>query len=187
MKPIFLIGYMGSGKTTLARALCARTGLEFIDLDYYIENRFRQSVREMFATVGESEFRRRESAMLREVGEFDNVVVACGGGTPCFSGNIDYMNSRGTTVLLRASEWRLHERLAKGRRKRPLIAALDDDALAAMIGRGLAEREPFYSRAAIEFPSDELDDAAQIARSVGRFISMLGLDEAAGTHNQPTQ
>ncbi len=83
MKPIFLIGYMGCGKSTLGRALANATGLEFIDLDHYIDQRFHATIAEIFAARGEDGFRRVEQAMLREVCEFSDVVIACGCGTPC--------------------------------------------------------------------------------------------------------
>lgn len=82
MKTIFLIGFMGCGKSTLGRALGRATSMEFIDLDHYIETRYHKNVREIFATEGEERFRDMERRMLREVGEFENVIIACGGGTP---------------------------------------------------------------------------------------------------------
>lgn len=173
MRPIFLIGFMGSGKTTLAKAVARATSLEFIDLDSYIENRFRKNIRDIFAREGEARFRDMEARMLREVGEFENVVVACGGGTPCFAGNIDYMNSRGLTVELRASENRLHERLMKGRRKRPLIAGKNAEEVMAIIRKGLSDREPFYSRAAASFDAERLDDARQIEESTALFLKLM--------------
>lgn len=99
MKRIFLVGYMGSGKTTLGKAYARINNLEFIDLDWYIEERMHKTISELFAEKGEAGFRELERKMLHEVGEFENVMVACGGGTPCFYDNIDYMNSVGDTVF----------------------------------------------------------------------------------------
>ena len=96
MKPIFIIGFMGSGKSTLGRALAQATGLTFIDLDTYIEQRFHANVRDIFAQRGEDGFRRLERMMLHEVSEFEDVIVACGGGTPCFFNNMEHINSHGT-------------------------------------------------------------------------------------------
>ncbi len=121
MNPIFIIGMPASGKTTFGRALARRLGREFIDLDFCITQRFRASVAEIFARDGEEAFRRREAAMLREVGEMEDVVVACGGGTPCFSSNMEYMNGRGLTVCLTATPERLRERMLLGGDKRPLV------------------------------------------------------------------
>lgn len=161
---------MGSGKSTLARALARPLGCEFIDLDHYIENRYRRNVRDIFATDGEERFRDLEARMLREVGEFESVVIACGGGTPCFAGNIEYMNSRGLTVFLDASPEVLHRRLMLGRHKRPLIAGKNSAEVAEVIASGLERRMPFYSRAQATFGADRLDDAPQIAESVKSFI-----------------
>ena len=99
-QPIFLIGYMAAGKTSLGRFASKRLGREFIDLDKYIEARYRQSVSDLFATRGEEAFRIIERNMLHEVGEFDNVLIATGGGTPCFFDNMAYMNERGVAVFL---------------------------------------------------------------------------------------
>ena len=84
MKRIFLTGYMGSGKSTLGLRLAQKAGLSFIDLDHYIETRFRKTINEIFAEKGEKEFRIIERNMLREVGEFEDVIIATGGGAPCF-------------------------------------------------------------------------------------------------------
>lgn len=99
MKRIFLMGYMGSGKTTLGRAFARAEGLEFIDLDWYIEERLHKSISELFAERGEEGFRNLERKMLHEAGEFEDVVIACGGGTPCFFDNMEYMNRQGTTIF----------------------------------------------------------------------------------------
>ena len=97
------MGFMGAGKTTLGKALAAHLGVSFIDLDQYIESRFMKSVSQIFATRGEQGFREIESRLLREVGEFDNVIVSCGGSTPLIGDNMDYMLSQGQTVYLKGS------------------------------------------------------------------------------------
>ena len=129
MKPIFLIGYMGSGKTTLGKALSNRLGIQFIDLDIYIEGRFMQTVRQLFIERGEEGFRKIERNMLHEIAEIDNVIIACGGGTPCYSDNMEYMNRKGQTIFLQTSLQRLYTRLARNREKRPLIMHLNDHEL----------------------------------------------------------
>ena len=175
MKPIFLIGYMGSGKSTLGHALSKATGLTFIDLDTYIENRYRKTIRDIFAERGEEGFRKLEKAMLEEVSSFEDVIVACGGGTPCFFNNMEVMNSCGTTVLLDATIESLHRRLCHGKAKRPLIAGMTDDELRGYIAEALAKRMPHYALAQHTFPSDHLEDIRQIRHSVERFIEQLGL------------
>lgn len=170
-RPIFLIGYMGCGKTTLGRALAKAVGREFIDLDFYITQRFHASVSKIFAERGEAEFRRIETDMLREVGEFTNVIVACGGGTPCFNDNITYMNAKGTTIWLEASRERLLERLLRNRSKRPLLASKPDSEIAATIDAGLKARECFYSQAQHRFNGDLLENKLQIEGTIADFLT----------------
>ncbi|MDE6074645.1 MAG: shikimate kinase, partial [Muribaculaceae bacterium] len=88
MKPVFLIGFMGSGKTTLCNALTARTGLRSVDLDDFIENEAGMSIKEFFARYGEAEFRRLESESLARAAASGYDIIACGGGTPCFNNNM---------------------------------------------------------------------------------------------------
>ena len=95
MRRIILIGYMGSGKTTIGKALSKKTGMMFYDLDWYIENRMRKTVAQIFAERGEEGFRQIEHNLLHEVAEFENVIISCGGGTPCFFDNIDYLKGQG--------------------------------------------------------------------------------------------
>lgn len=168
--PIFLVGYMACGKTTFGRALARRLGWTFIDLDFYIEQRFRMSISDIFAARGQDAFRRIEAAMLREVGEMQSVIVACGGGTPCFGDNMDYMNAQGTTVWLEASEERLALRLSRNRARRPLVAQKSDAEILDFIRAHLPGRIPFYSRAHLRFGADLLEDARQIQASVDSFI-----------------
>ena len=173
MRPIFLIGYMGSGKTTLGRALGRRLGLQFIDLDLYIESRYMRTISQLFAERGEDKFRSIEREMLHEVAEMEDIVVACGGGTPCYYDNIDYMNRCGTTVFLSASEDRLFARLSINRNKRPLIKDLDDQSLRIFIRENLALRMPHYSKASHSFCGDRLEDVMQISTSVEKFIEEI--------------
>lgn len=175
MKPIFLIGYMGCGKSTLGRNVARMTGLQFVDLDNFIETRFHSSVREIFASRGEQGFRELERMMLREISEFQDVIVACGGGTPCFFDNMDIMNASGTTVFLNASLPKLHTRLMRGRHKRPLIAGMNADQLREFIVTALERRMPFYSQASLTFESDLLEDEAEVTDTATRFISQLNL------------
>lgn len=179
MKPIFLIGYMGSGKSTMGRSLSALLKRELIDLDHYIEGRFRRTVREIFAERGEDAFREIERNMLHEVGEFDNVIVACGGGTPCYFDNMDYMNRQGITVLLNASHEALMRRLSlpKAKAKRPIIADKTDEELSQFIVEALEKRAPFYNRAQLHFDSSWLEDGEQVATSTAALAARLMSNE----------
>lgn len=175
MEPIFLIGYMGCGKSTLGRALQAATGLEFIDLDHYIEGRFHATVSQIFAERGEEGFRRAERAMLDEVSGFSDVIVACGGGTPCFFDNMEVMNARGTTVWLNTPIERIYERLQRNRSKRPIIADKTDAELMDFIAEALHAREKYYSRAAAQFCATLLEDKSQIATTARQFAGRFNL------------
>lgn len=173
MLPIFLIGYMGCGKSTLGRLAASISGKSFIDLDAYIEQRFHSTVKEIFATSGEEGFRKVERAMLREVGTFEDVIVACGGGTPCFNDNMEWMNDHGTTVFLDTSVDKLFTRLKRGRHKRPLIADKTDDELRQFIVDALAARMPHYSKAKAVFKSDLLDSESEKIDTAKRFITEM--------------
>lgn len=170
MKPIFIIGYMACGKTTFGRALARQTGCRFIDLDFYIEQRFRKPIKEIFSERGEAEFRRIETAMLREIGEFEDVVIACGGGTPCFNDNMDYMLGQGTTIFLEASPERIVERLQINNSRRPLMAGKSGEQLMADAMAGLLHRLPHYRRAHITFSGEHLENRREIDSSVAGFL-----------------
>lgn len=173
MKRIYLIGYMGAGKTTLGQAFAREEKLEFIDLDWYIENRYRKEIRRLFAEFGEEGFRLIEQKMLHEVGEMENVVVACGGGTPCFFDNMDYMNRTGTSVYLDTHTQVLFDRLSIARAKRPLLANKNDAELLAFIENGLSQRKAYYTQANYCLNADLLDNHEQIHQTVARLKQLL--------------
>ncbi|MCI5581083.1 MAG: shikimate kinase [Phocaeicola plebeius] len=173
MTRIFLIGYMGSGKTTLGKAFARAMHLEFIDLDSYIEARFHKTVSAIFAEKGESGFREVERNLLREVGEFEDVIIAAGGGTPCFFDNITYMNQVGQTVFLDVQTDVLFRRLRVAKAKRPLLADKTDEELMGTITDALERRLPFYTQARYRFNAEELESRGQIAASVERLKELL--------------
>ncbi|MGL5273220.1 MAG: shikimate kinase [Phocaeicola sp.] len=169
MKRIFLIGYMGSGKTTLGKAFAKTYGLEFIDLDWYIEDRYRKTVTQLFSEKGEDGFRNIEKKMLHEVGEFENVVVSTGGGAPCFFDNMEYMNKMGTTVYLEVSPENLFKRLKIAKQQRPLLANKTDEELMTFICEALQKRESFYKQAHRTFRGEELENKKEIQGSVEKL------------------
>ena len=177
MVRVFLMGFMGAGKTTLGKALAAHLGVSFIDLDQYIESRFMKSVSQIFATRGEQGFREIESRLLREVGEFDNVIVSCGGSTPLIGDNMDYMLSQGQTVYLKCSNETLLSRLKTARSQRPLIASKTDDELAQFIESETKRREPGYLRAEFICPGDRLESRDQIAETIEYIENLLNLNK----------
>lgn len=144
---IFIIGYMGSGKSTFGKRLASHMGVDFIDLDLLFEETYRIGIADFFAKYGEPVFRKMEHELLVKNLVLEQTVVSCGGGTPCFFDNMEMMNSRGITVYLRLSPAALATRLQNSRRKRPLIETLPGDDLVQKITLHLAEREAFYNQA----------------------------------------
>ena len=175
MMRIFLIGYMGAGKTTLGKAFARAMGLTFIDLDWYIEERFHKTIRELFTERGQDAFRDLERRMLHEVGEFEDVVISVGGGTPCFFDNVDYMNSVGETVFLDVDIPVLFRRLKIAKHQRPLLDGKSDEELMQFIQESLQNRLPFYTRAKHTFNGEKLEDRRQIQQSVERLKELLKL------------
>ncbi len=175
MTRIFLIGYMGAGKTTLGKAFARAMGLTFIDLDWYIEERFHKTIRELFTERGEDAFRDLERRMLHEVGEFEDVVISVGGGTPCFFDNVEYMNSVGETVFLDVDTRVLFRRLKIAKQQRPLLDGKSDEELMQFIQEALQKRLPFYTRAKHTFNGEKLEDRRQIQQSVERLKELLKL------------
>lgn len=172
MKRIFLIGYMGSGKTTLGRAYAKATGLSFVDLDWYIEERSHRTVSQLFAEEGEEGFRRLERRMLHEVSEFEDVIIACGGGTPCFGDNMEFMKKQGITVFLDASLDVLFRRLKVASSGRPLLKGKTDTELREFIEAGISARMPWYGQAELRMDACRLETRQQITESVD-FLSAL--------------
>lgn len=173
MTSIILIGYMGAGKTTLGRMLAKKLGVMFYDLDWYIESRMHTTVKQIFDEKGEEGFRRIERNMLHEVAEFENIVLSCGGGTPCFFDNIDYMNRCARTVYLKASPEVLLAHLKMGRTVRPLLQGKTPEELALFIRQQLEAREPFYAKARYTLDVNILDNYSKITDTVGHLTTML--------------
>lgn len=175
MVRIFLTGYMGAGKTTLGKAFARELGLSFIDLDWYIESRFHKTIPQLFAERGEDGFRRVEQNMLHEVGEFENVVISTGGGTPCFFDNMDYMNVQGQTVFLDVDVETLFRRLRVATQQRPILRGKSEEELRVFIEKALADRSPYYTKARYRFDGNQLENREQIADSVLRLRKLLGV------------
>ena len=166
---------MGSGKTTVGKALSKETGMMFYDLDWYIESRMRKTVSQIFAEKGEEGFRKIEYNMLHEVAEFEDVIISCGGGTPCFFDNMDYMNQQGDVVYLKASPETLYKHLLMAKVERPLLKDKTPDELIAYITNHLKEREPFYQKARHVLDVTVLDDYDKINVSVATLRDRLNI------------
>ncbi|WP_315351909.1 shikimate kinase [Segatella oris] len=175
MRRIILIGYMGAGKTTVGKALAKELRMPFYDLDWYIESRMHKTVKAIFYERGEAGFRKIEHNMLHEVAEFEDIIISCGGGTPCFFDNIDYMNRQGETVYLKATPEVLYGHLKMGKTIRPLLLNKTADEVQVFIREQLAQREPYYSKAKHVLDVNLLDDYEKIKISVEQLRNMLCL------------
>lgn len=144
---IFLIGFMGCGKSTMGRSLASLLNLTFIDLDIYIERKYFKTVPQIFAEEGEAEFRKKEHKVLEEVALFDDVIVATGGGAPCFFNNMEVMNRSGYCVFLDVEINTLVDRLIHSKTERPLIKGKSLEELKSFIRELMLKRRPFYEKA----------------------------------------
>ncbi|MCR9099485.1 MAG: shikimate kinase [bacterium] len=151
---IYLIGFMGSGKSYTGRRLAQLLNRRFIDLDDWIEQKAGLSIREIFEQQGEAHFREAEAEAIRQMAGQPAAVVATGGGTPCFHQNMDWMNNHGLTVYLDTSQELLFQRLKDGRDHRPLLRATPDEGLRAYISHKLLERTPYYQQASIVYAQE---------------------------------
>lgn len=154
---IYLIGYMGSGKSTLGRRLSKHLDLQFVDMDHYIEERNCKTVPQIFAEEGEAEFRKKERKALEELAEFTHIVIATGGGAPCFFDNIDLMNKSGKTVYLNINPKILADRLLTSKTERPLIKGKSRDELVTFIDETLRKRNEFYLQAQYQITEPDID------------------------------
>ena len=165
---------MGAGKTTVGKALSKQMGLPFYDLDWYIESRMHKTVPQIFAERGEEGFRLIERNMLHEVAEFENVIISCGGGTPCFFDNMDYMNGQGDVIYLKASPEVLYKHLLMGKTERPLLKNKTPEQLISFIKEQLQIREPFYSKAKYVLDVSLMDNYEKIQISVTNLLDLIG-------------
>lgn len=152
---IFLIGFMGSGKSYTGIRLAQQLEYSFVDLDHLIEDQQGKSIDEIFSTLGENEFRQIERDALHSLKGKEHLVIACGGGTPCFFDNMDWMKNNGTTIFLDLPPKILEKRLLNGMEHRPLIKNLNKTGeLISYIESKIAQRRPFYQQADIIFNPD---------------------------------
>jgi shikimate kinase len=154
MKRIFLIGYMGAGKTTIGKTLSKRMGLAFIDLDCHIEARYHRTINCLFAERGESAFREIEYRLLHEVAMFENVLISTGGGVPCFFDNMAFMNEAGLTVYLKVSPAELSKRLELAWHIRPVLGGRSGSELLSFVSESLEKRKPYYIQASVVFDTE---------------------------------
>lgn len=164
-KPVFLIGFMGSGKTTWGRKLAAKTGRPFIDLDEEIVAETGMPIADYFSHRGEAAFRELESRKLKSLPLNQAAIVSTGGGTPCYFDNMAWMNETGTTIYLHLPPKALWDRLMQTDiASRPALRGLSGDELLAYITEKLEERTPYYRQAAHEVNqlSLQMDDLIRL-------------------------
>ena len=175
MTPTFLIGYMGCGKTTLGEELARQMGLRYIDLDDYIEDRQGMTITDIFQEMGEGHFRELEVNALRDVAAMTDVIVGCGGGTPCHGDNMALMNRSGVTVWLTTSPERITARLLlpDQKAKRPKVANLPDEAVLSLVEKELEARTPYYAQAQLQFDSTDIETAQETEVTARRLAAAL--------------
>lgn len=157
MNKIYLVGYMGAGKTTTARRLAQRLGWEVADTDALFEEKYKISVNDFFNKYDEPLYRKLESEVLKATEHLENVVVSTGGGTACYFDNMDWMNSHGLTVFLHISPKAAVDRVIHSRHKRPLAEGKSEEELTEFVNSHYASRMPFYEQARITVKSEDLD------------------------------
>ena len=154
---IYIVGYMGAGKTTAARRLAQRLGWEVADTDALFEEKYKISVNDFFNKYDEPLYRKLESEVLKSTESMENVVVSTGGGTACYFDNMEWMNQHGLTVFMRISPQAAVDRVIHSRHKRPLVEGKSEEELTEFVNKHYASRLPFYEQAKITVKSEDLD------------------------------
>lgn len=171
---LYIVGYMASGKTTFGRALASRTGRTFLDLDAEIEKLYGKSIPEIIEEFGEAEFRRIESETLKQTASLHNAIISCGGGTPCYRDNMEFMTLHGMTLWLVASPERIAERIVAAGPTRPLVSGLKGEELIGFVKSHLLRRQPYYCKAQWRLNSENLENEEQIEGTVNNFLENIG-------------
>jgi shikimate kinase len=157
-KVIYICGFMGCGKTTEGKKIANEIGFNFIDLDEYIVNKFNKSIVDLFKDVGEEEFRNIETIALKEcTNNNSEILIATGGGTPCFNNNLEFMKCNGYLIYLKLNEQELLKRLSNAKTNRPLIKDKNNEEMLLYIENLLKVREVFYNQADIIVDANHID------------------------------
>lgn len=165
----FVVGFMGSGKTTWGRKLAQVAGHQFIDLDHLIVDKIGMDIPQFFKSRGETEFRLLEAETLRTIPKDIPTIVATGGGTPCYHNSMEWMNEHGNTIYFKLSPLQLWQRLNKPKHieSRPALRGLTEGELLEFITAKLNEREPFYSQAKLIVDQSAIE-LAELAQQIAR-------------------
>ena len=169
---IYLIGYMGSGKSTLGYSLAESLGYSLIDLDAEFESKYKISISDFFKKYGESAFRELENKLLNEFTNGINLVISTGGGTPCFHQNMEFMNRTGLTIYLKASPELLLQRIENSARKRPLFQLMENKEPLQKITGHLQSRLAYYERAKITIEAAN-PDIAELKKLIGKYSAEI--------------
>jgi shikimate kinase len=162
-RKIFLIGFMGSGKTYWGRVWAAAAGLDFFDLDELVEKEAGCSIVDLFEKKGEEQFRSMETSQLRSFAGRDNFLLSCGGGAPCYRDNMQWMNQHGITICLSATPAFIYDKVAEEKDKRPLLKKISPGELLFFIEKKLKEREVYYNQAKFTLDVNELEKNSLLA------------------------
>jgi shikimate kinase len=163
---IYLIGFMGAGKTSKGRKLARKMGIRFFDMDQMIEDETGMSIQEIFDRKGELWFRKKEAELLKRLGSInDDIIISTGGGVPCYENNMEFINDTGLSVYLRLSSEALLERLIDSKKQeRPLLKGKTREEMIKFVEQKLEEREPFYLMSKLIIPSENLKVKEILAR-----------------------
>lgn len=165
---IYLIGYMGSGKTMVGKRLAKVLNYEFLDLDQLFEERYRLSVSAFFEKYDEKAFRQIETKLIEEVSQSSKLVISTGGGVPCFFDNLEKMKNSGIVVYFQMAVKSLIDRLSKAKKIRPILKNLSGDELYSFIENQLSEREIYYKQAHITVQGESININA-LAETIQKF------------------
>jgi len=167
---VYLIGYMGAGKTTITKLLANELHLPFYDTDQEIEKKEKRNVSEIFKIEGELHFRMLETELLKNINQ--DSIIACGGGLPIHNNNMELINSKGISIYLKASNNCLFNRLKNEKQNRPLIENKTDEELEVFIRNKLQNRSPFYNLANHTILVDD-KSTEEVLREVNSLVSTL--------------
>jgi shikimate kinase len=159
---IFLIGFMGCGKSYVARNLAPILEIDYVDLDKLIEEKEQLTVKEIFEQKGENYFREKEKEFIEQLEPTENLIVSTGGGAPCFFNNMQLMNEKGLTIYLNRNKEKTIWRLLKGQYKRPLIANLSAEELEKFYDEKLSSRKQYYEQAKLHVGDADVEEIAKM-------------------------
>jgi shikimate kinase len=169
MLNIYLIGFMGSGKTTIAKKISKSLNLKFLDTDKEIEKKTRSSINDIFNKKGELFFRQEEKKIVNEIINLENTVISTGGGLPCFNKNIDILNKSGCTIYLKCDKELLYNRLLVDKKNRPLIKGFNHKELKKYINNLLIKREKIYNKSKYTIVCNDLK-TNELLRQINSLI-----------------